>query len=767
MPQTRPLNEVAASLTGTQGTQGTAFSFSSADAAQPTWTVRTAHLVEANSAPYSLQLELVASSAQAAAVAMLGKDAKLSWERDGFTRCVQGIVTRVQDGDSQRDITHSHVTVEPALAALSHTTSSRIFEHQSILDVVKAVLLEKLEPFGRGVVLGTMEAEYPVREYIAQHRETDFDFVARLLAEHGLWYYFDHRPDEKVERLVITDSAKHAPAVAKDPDIRLSRDKETISQEAITSLGASDQLRATDVRIRYFDWTVPRLPIEVMKQAKDPAAASLVRYEHGDVTSLQYKEPQYGKDDSEAQAQLRLDAYRANRHSLTGTSNVVCLRPGHFMKVVDTEYLITSVTHHGDTALNTGYAGHHGDYRNRFTCVPRQQVYRPERRPKPRIQGPQTAIVVNGKGDKLVPHSGAEGSDISTDEHGRVRVKFHWDTTPTPEDKKKDKNSKVVSTTSGWIRVAQGWAGIGWGVQFIPRVGMEVIVHFIDGDPDRPIITGCVYNGQNRPPYRDKPTQSGIKTASSVDRERYNELRFDDTNGSEELLVKAQTTHTIQVGADRNKSVGGNQTETVTKNKTITVSGDHSETISGNYTTTIQKTESRTVVSDQTQTVNANQTEIIGGQAERTVGKSQKVTVAIGSTEIVGAKKSVMVGGMLSEKVGASRSSVVAGAWSAAAGASASLKSGKDAQIKAKKNVTVEAGETLTQKAKKWLVEIKEELGIKAKKGVIELEDELQIKCGSATITLKKSGDIEIKGAKINIKGSGDVAITGSKVAIK
>ncbi len=753
MPPTRPLNEIAASFAGTQGTE---FSFSSADAAQPAWKVRTAHLREAVSAPYFLRLELVATSAPTSAATMLGKDAQLSWQKDGLTCCVQGIVTSVHDGDSNREIARSHVTIEPALAALKHSTASRIFEHQSIPDVVTTVLREKLQPFGRSVVLGPMDGEYPVHEYIAQHRETDFDFVARLLAEHGLWYYFDHRPDEKLERLVITDSPKQAPAVENGPDIRLSRDKETRSQQqAITSLGASDTLCTTDLRIRYFDWTVPRLPIEVTKQAKDPAALSLERYEHGDVTSLEYKEPRYGKDDAQAQAQLRLDAYRADRHSLTGASNVVSLRPGHFMKVADHEYLITSVTHHGDIALNTGQAAHLGDYRNGFTCVPRDQAYRPERQPKPRIHGPQTAIVVNGIGDKAVPHSGSGGSDISTDRHGRVRVKFHWDTSPTPEDKKQDKNSNEVSTTSAWIRVAQGWAGVGWGVQFIPRVGMEVIVHFIDGDPDRPIITGCVYNGQNWPPYRDKPTQSGIKTASSVDRERYNEIRFDDTNGAEQLYVRAQMDCVEEVLQNHTTTVSGSQTQIVKKSQTETVEEDQNLTVKGKRTKSVggieEKGERNTILGErytqvtkaETQAFNQTRTITVDQADTLTVNNYQRETIKIGREVHIQEKDDKLV-----VKAG-SKVTQVEQQYMLKAQGEFSIVQGSDGKSKVvlsdKVFVTSQGDITLISDGKAKLY------ADPSGKIKIEAAEEIKLECGAASISLKADGTVKIHGKSVSV----------------
>lgn len=607
------------------------YTFSTTAKDQPRWSVRGLTLVESISEPYTIDLELGSEELPRNPAAMLGKSCTVTFSR-AASRSAHGIVASIRDGVSTAAVTVVHLTIVPALAVLAHVSSSRIFSEISISDLALAELERAFEPFQRRAALDLMQAEYPKREYIVQHRESDHAFLHRILAEQGLWYYFQHPPgDAQVEYMVITDSPQKAPAIADDPELELLRERErSPTQEGITSFAPQKTIGTNGLRVRQFDWTHPELMEDVEKTVPESSGLQLGRYEHGDVACFDYRTPQYRKHDSEAQAKLRLERCQREREVYRGESNALLLRPGHYMRVEGKEYLITRVVHVGSTVFNTGSAAHRGEYHNDFECVPRERPYRPQLPEKPRIVGVQTAWVVGRDGGIDAPRSSAQGEDIVTDEHGRVRVKFHWDLTKAGKG----------GTCSCWVRVAQSWAGSGWGTHFIPRVGMEVVVQFVDGDPDRPLITGCVYNGLNPPPYRDEPTRSGIKTASSVDPSRYNELRFEDAKDREHVFLRAQKDlvehvlhdHITTVHGDQNQNVKGSQSETIDGAQSLSVSGKRSKKVKGAEDIHVERERTTTVIRKHTErfedahdiSVGKAVTETYHASHERTVAGTQK-----------------------------------------------------------------------------------------------------------------------------------------------
>jgi type VI secretion system secreted protein VgrG len=592
---------------------GVEYRFSTTAEDQPAWSVRTLSIVENISVPYAIELELGSEEPPRKPAAMLGKSCTLTFSKSS-ERSIHGIVASIEDGVATAALTVVHLTIVPAFSALGHVTSSRIFSEIAIGELALSMLEEELKPFKRTAALDLMQAEYPKREYLVQHRESDRAFLERLLAEQGLWYYFNHPAGEdQAEHLVITDSPQKAPPIAEDPELELLRERErSPTQEAITRFALRDAIGTSGVRVRHFNWTHPEVMEEVEKSVSESSGLALGAYEHGDVAGFDYAAPRYRKHDTDAQAQLRLDRHQRERHVYRGESNAMMMRPGHFVRVEGKEYLITHVLHTGSTVFNTGSAAHRGEYSNSFECVPRELAYRPALPEKPRIVGVQTAIVVGRNGGIEAPSSSAEGEDIVTDEHGRVRVKFHWDLSAAGEG----------GTNSCWVRVAQGWAGQGWGTQFIPRVGMEVVVQFVDGDPDRPLITGCVYNGLNPPPYKDKPTQSGIKTASSVDPSRYNELRFEDAKEKEQIFVRAQKDYVEEVLHNHTTTVHGDQSQTVKGSQTESVNGSQSLSVGGKRSKTVKGAEDIQVKEERTTTVTKKHTETFEDAHEVTVTKS-------------------------------------------------------------------------------------------------------------------------------------------------
>jgi type VI secretion system secreted protein VgrG len=434
----------------------------------------------------------------------------------------------------------------------------------------------------------------------------------------------------------------------------------------------------------------------------------------------------------------------------------------HVIPELDGRYVITSVQHNGGTSAQSDTA--RDRYVNHFTCVPFDGVYRPPVvTPWPRIHGIQTATVV-----------GPAGFEIHTDEHARIRVQFHW-----------DREGERNDHSSCFIRVAQQWAGSGYGFVFIPRIGHEVLVTFIEGNPDRPLVVGSVYNGDNNPHWElpANETRSVIRTKSFGDGNTgYNEISFEDQAGSEEILLHAQkdfnetvgNNHSTTVTASQTNSVGGSQTESVGGDQSMSVSGSRTKNITGDETTTVSGSRTETVVGDETITISGARTEDVTGDETITIAANRSETVAVDETVTIGANRthtiganddltvgsaqSINVGAMQSITVGAVRNVAVGGAQMTEIGGLHNLEVGAAQSIDVGGNRTVDIGGADTLKV--------------GKKLVIEAADEITIKTGDATISMKKSGDITIKGknitlqgsAKINLKASSDVVIKGSKV---
>ncbi len=366
------------------------------------------------------------------------------------------------------------------------------------------------------------------------------------------------------------------------------------------------------------------------------------------------------RDQGDSLVKLRMEEEETSRLVAAGESSCRSFMPGfkfelsgHPRNDQNGSYVLTSVTH---SAREGGYytgprEASEGSYRNTFTAIPAAVPFRPARvTRKPLVQGPQTAVVV-----------GPAGEEIYTDNYSRVKVQFHW-----------DRLGQHNENSSCWIRVAQPWAGANWGGIAIPRIGQEVVVDFLEGDPDRPLITGRVYNAAQMPPYElpANQTQTGIKSRSSKGggAENFNELRFEDKKGSEEIYLHAEKNWTIVtendknqntghdesllIGHDRSKTVrnnettgiGKNRTETVGENETITIGKDRTETVGGYEKITIAKDRTETVVGDESVTIGKNRTGLISDNDTLTVGASRTETITRELTISAGLKVSISAG---------------------------------------------------------------------------------------------------------------------------
>src|SRR6266481_4755667 len=578
--------------------------------------------------------------------------------------------------------------------------------------------------------------------------ETDFDFVSRLMEEEGIYYYFRH--EQNKDTLVLCDSVSaHSTAKGYEsvsyypPTDNVVRDEDHLSGWLLSHSMQSGKLTHTD-----FDFTKPRTSL--LAQNANPGSypksnAELFAYPGGYLTV----------SDGNRYAQRRLEAVQHQHERVSGSGNARGLAvgalfslEGHPRDDQNREYLVVSAVYHiAETDYESGVSHAEADISVHFDAIPSHQPYRSSPTThKSRVAGPQTAIVV-----------GKAGEEIYTDPYGRVKVQFHWDRLG-----KRDENS------SCWVRVSQAWAGKNWGSMHIPRIGQEVVVDFLEGDPDRPLITGRVYNAAEMPPY-DLPanqTQSGIKSRSSKGGSpaNFNEIRFEDKMGSEMLTIHAEKDQEISVEHDESHSVGHDRSKTVGHDETTSVTHDRTETVGNNETITIGVNRTEKVGANETITIGANRKIDVGAsenasvalQRTHSVGVNETISVGAAQEITIGAAQKITVGAIQSVSVGADQKIDVAANRSVSAGSKQSVSVGDAASmsIGADESRSVTGGRT-TSVGKDDTLSITNNLSITA-------GDSITITTGSASISMRKDGTITIKGKDITLNGSGDINVKAS-----
>jgi type VI secretion system secreted protein VgrG len=517
------------------------------------------------SRPFNYQLELLSEKPDIAAKDIVGKPIAWSLQpTDGTPRHFHGIVNRFSAGGLQlRSLRHYRADIVPWLWFLSRSANCRIFQNKSVPDIIKQVFADR----GFSDYQVTLQGVYPKLDYCVQYRESDLDFVSRLMEEQGIFYFFQHSADKHL--LMLADSK--------------SAYKDCPQKSVEYGLASSSLRHVTEWEHQYSfrsgKWTQTDYNFETPSASLITDANTLVKLSGNDKFEIYDYPGRYGKtSDGKPITKVRMEAEEVEYDTVEATSSCSTFTPGgkftltkHDCASEKKGYVITAIRHEAlDESLTVGGGGKQ-IYSNTFTCIPDTVTFRPQRlTPRPVVYGPQTAIVV-----------GPKGEEIYTDKYGRVRVQFYWDRLG-----KKDENS------SCWIRVSEGWAGKNWGIVFNPRIGQEVIVDFLEGDPDRPIITGRVYNAEQMPPYElpAQQTQSVLKTRSSKNGtpENFNELRFEDKKSSEEIYFHAEkdfnrvveNNDTLKVGSS--KADDGSQTIEVWKDRTESVK-------TGNEKVTIEK----------------------------------------------------------------------------------------------------------------------------------------------------------------------------------
>jgi type VI secretion system secreted protein VgrG len=537
------------------------------------------------STPFVISLDLLTEREEADSVKgkdLVGKPmtVRLQLNDDDKPRFFNGIVRRFVEGDRDERFQRFRAELVPWLSLLMMSSDLRIFQNETVPDILQKVFKDagfsdfKLE----------LKGKYEEWNYCVQYRETNFNFVSRLMEEEGIFYYFKH--EEKKHVLVLADSpqgfetspfqskVRYAPAIGHGE-----------SEDVITTFERADLLRPGKYTLWDHTFELPHKPLD----ASRPTRVDLQKggnqkwemYDYPGGYAKRFDGINSGGGETASKLQknftenlkvteLRMQEEEAPGETYSGTSFCRGLPVGGKFTLEGNpdlagDYVITSVEH--TIIQSPDYVSNenvHEPYGNSFTGIPAGAPFRPPRTArKPFVQGLHTAVVV-----------GPPGQEIFTDKYGRIKAQFHW-------DRKGQKNAD----SSCWMRVSHPWAGKQWGAIFIPRIGQEVVVAFVEGDPDRPIIVGSVYNADMMPPYTlpDNMTQSGIKTRSTMNggSDNFNELRFEDKKGSEDIYFHAEKDFHRVVEHDDDLKVGHDQTIEIKNHRTETV-------VDGNETVTIK-----------------------------------------------------------------------------------------------------------------------------------------------------------------------------------
>ena len=641
------------------------------------------------------------------------------------------------------------ITIVPTLWFTTQRRNHRMFQQLSELDIARKILSEwGIEPDLR------ITGSYKMRKYRVQYAESDFAFLSRMLEDAGISYYFEQ--DDTETRLVLSDAPqsnerRQAPIAFRDHATT------SMGREYVSHVHIGQRVRPGRYTLRDHD---SRLAASnrLLASAEAPGAgvegrlerfhyapgAFLFGTDQGEGTPHADDKGKTRTDQKEgaAIAKRRLEAKRASARVCSFETSVIDLAPGVVMSILDhprsdlaqgKSLLVVEATH-------TGTAD--GAWIHRCEARPADTAFRPAlSTPKPKISGVESATVV-----------GPAGQEIHTDEFGRVRVHFHW-----------DRESGMDENSSCWIHVSQSWGGAGYGGSNLPRIGQEVLVDFLGGDPDRPVITGRVYTNLQKSPYKlpENKTQSGWKSSSSPATGGYNEIMFEDAAGRELVRMQAErdlhklvkNDEAITIGHDRTETVGYDESITVVHDRTRLVKNDESITVVHDRTKGVQHDESVTIGNDRTVVVQHDESITIGNDRTRQVKRNERATVGKSRTRVVGVNESVKVGKSQSIKVGGARS----------------LKVGKASteQVGLAKTVTVGGVyATTVGGAMNTTVGLMQSEVVGLVKKVV-VGEKIEITCGKSKIVMEQSGKITLEGTEIVLKGKDAVKVTSKRIAIK
>ncbi|APZ58180.1 type VI secretion system tip protein VgrG [Salmonella enterica subsp. enterica serovar Bergen] len=554
--------------------------------------------------PDTLNLGYVSPAANLPLKPMVGKDLCVNIELDGGgKRHISGLVTAARVvGHEGRSVTYE-LRMEPWVKLLTHTSDYKAFQNKTVVDILDEVLAEYPYPVEKRLV-----ESYPVRTWLVQYGETDFDFLQRLMQEWGIYWWFEHSEDSHT--LVLADAISAHKACPDSPLVEWHQEGLKLDKEFIHTITANESLRTGQWVLDDFDFTKPRSLLA--NTVANPRETGHATYEH-----YEWPGDYFDKSEGEMLTRIRMEAQRSPGSRVLGGGNIRTLMTGYTFTLenyptaeVNQEYLLMqTLLFVQDNAQHSGQ-DQHFTFSTRFELHPTREVFRPQRTvSKPHTKGPQSAIV-----------TGPAGQEIWTDQYGRVKVQFGW-----------DRYGKMDENSSCWIRVSYPWAGKGFGMIQIPRIGQEVLVDFKNGDPDLPIIVGRTYNQDTMPPWGlpGMASQSGIFSHSLYGGPTNgNMLRFDDKTGAEEVKFHAEK--------DLNTTVKNNETHTVMVDRTKTIIKNETNSIGEDRNTTVTKNDGLSVKLAQTINIGTTYRLDVGDQFTLRCGNAALVLHKDGSIEFCG-----------------------------------------------------------------------------------------------------------------------------------
>ncbi|MCB2263522.1 MAG: type VI secretion system tip protein VgrG [Candidatus Thiosymbion ectosymbiont of Robbea hypermnestra] len=678
--------------------------------------LRGMHATERLSTLFAYQLDLISTDITLRHEALLGQPATVRLTLpDGGARYFNGLFSRFAHTGFDGALAIYRATLVPWTWFLTRTADCRIFQEQTVPDILKEIFREH----GYADFEEALSGPHHRRTYCVQYRETDFDFISRLMEQEGIYYYFRHENGKHT--LVLADhyGAHHATAGYAEipyypPSATALRERDHIYEWSVAGAVQPGAFTHTD-----FDFTAPR---------KQLLTTRLHPHEHAraDLEIYDYPGGYTQHDKGDDWVRTRIEELHVDYETAQGAGNARGLTTGALFTLTgyrredqNREYLVVAADYQlqSDAFGSTAQASTGPVFQCTFTALEAQTPYRPPRNtPTPQVKGPQTAVVV-----------GKAGEEIWTDQYGRVKVQFHW-----------DRYGKADEQSSCWVRVSQPWAGKGWGAMAIPRIGQEVIVEFLEGDPDQPIITGRVYNDANQPPYGlpAGAAVSGLKSESTKGGGGYNEYVMDDTKGNELIREHGQYDKDSTIEHDLREHVLNDRSRDVTNNETIQVGNDRAKTVDKNETTTIGV--------DRTETVGANETITIGDNRTETVGTNETLSIGANRTEQVGGSETVTIGAAKAETIAAAKALSIGAAYQVSVGGAMNTSVGliQAEEVGLSKNVLV------------------------GKKFFIKAGDELEIVVGDSSLVMKQDGTIKLQGKLIHTSGGDGVKIDGKVVDI-
>lgn len=625
---------------------------------------------------FSYQLEMYSTKDWIDAQAIVGK--KVSWSlklEDKSERKFSGYVSRFGAGERETALRMYRAEVVPWLWFLTLNTDFKAYQEKTVPEIIEEIF--KKHGF-KDYETGEIRGDHPKWEYCVQYNESDFNFVSRLMEQEGIFYFFRHDGDKHI--MVLADSK----GAYKNAD-----ENQLVYEYTHTSRMREDRITAWNHQFEFTSgkWAqtdyyfenparAERTPSKLL-QTEQPSVVNLDGNKKYEVFYYpgEYEKKPEGDPDTKARVgseETRHDgAVASSTYRTLGVGKKFTIKKHDCESEVGKSYAITSISHSASepTKYGVGDGGlHRVDYINHFTCIPADTVFRPARgTPKPMIHGIQSAVVV-----------GPDGEEIWCDKYGRVKVQFFWDRYGKRDDK-----------TSCWMRVAQPSAGKGWGTMAIPRIGQEVIVSFMEGDPDRPLITGVVYNPEQMVSYElpKEKNKTLIKTNSTPGGNGFNEIRLDDTAGKEQFFVHAQYDMDQRILHDKREIVLNDVHTTINGNLYEIVAKNHESKVGGNFIEATGKNVEEAIGENHDYIVGKNHTEKVGSNHEVEIGNSQVVSIGKNRDESIGQDVNIMIGGKLHENVSKDHVENV--------GQSSFVVSGKDRLEKSGSNHIVQAGQVV------------------------------------------------------------------------